>query len=264
MGWGIKKKSALLTSAAILAALALATIAQAGLSQTGTLQVSFEGQIIPTTLPRKGPAPVSVQMSGSIKTTDKSAPPRLERISLQINRNGSLSATGLGRCPLAKIETGTGASAKAACGKEMIGHGNVTSRIALPDQEPFLSVGGMEAFNGAYHGHPAIFAQVVSGPPLPLTYVIVFEVKKSQGRFGTALDAMIPPIASGYGQISSFYMTLARKFTFHGHQESYASADCPAPKGINEVGFALAKATYDFAGGITTSNELNKTCKVRG
>ncbi len=202
MGRGIakQKKTLAATASVLIALLGFASLAQAGLSQTGNLQVSFEGQIIPTTLPRKGPAPVSVQMSGSIKTTDKSAPPRLERISLQINRNGSLSPTGLGRCPLAKIETGTGASAKAACGSEMIGHGNVTSRIALPDQEPFLSVGGMEAFNGAYHGHPAIFAQVVSGPPLPLTYVIVFAVRKSHGTFGTALDATIPPIASGYAQ----------------------------------------------------------------
>ncbi len=245
-------------------ALALATGAQAGLSQKGALQVSFEGQIIPTALPRSSPAPVSVQMSGSIKTTDKSVPPRLERISLQINSHGALSSKGLSSCPLARIETGTGASAKAACGSEMVGHGNVTSRIALPAQEPFLSVGGMEAFNGTYHGHPAILAQVVSGPPLPLTYVIVFEVKKTHGAFGTALDATIPPIASGYGQISSFYMTLARKFSFHGHPASYATASCPAPKGINEVGFKLAKATYEFAGAITTSNELQKTCKVRG
>ena len=244
--------------------LALAAIAQAGLSQSGHLQVSFEGGIRPSTLPRSDPSPVTVEMSGSIKTTDKSVPPRLERISLQINSHGALSPKGLPTCNLAAISTGTGASAKRLCGPALIGHGNVTSRIAFPSQEPFLSIGGMQAFNGTYKGRPAIFAQVSSQTPLSLTYVIVFEVKKTHGTYGTALNATLPPIASGYGEISSFYMTLGRKFSAHGHSASYASADCPAPKGISEVGFNLAKATYEFEGGVKMSNELNKTCKVRG
>ncbi len=264
MGQGKTKKTALLAGVAVLAALILAAAAQAGLSQKGVLQVSFGGEIRPSTLPRTDPAPVTVGMNGSIKTTDKSVPPRLARIKLDINSHGRLSAKGLPTCPLAKISTGTGATAKRICGSSLIGHGNVTSRIAFPSQEPFLSIGGMEAFNGTYKGHPAIFAQVSSQKPLSLTYVIVFEVKKTHGTYGTALDATLPPIASGYGEISSFYMTLGRKFSSHGHSESYASADCPAPKGIREVNFELAKATYEFEGGITMENELNKQCKAKG
>lgn len=261
---GLTQKTTLAATAALLSALLCAGIAQAGLSQKGTLVVSFEGGVFPSTLPRTNPAPVQVQMSGSIKTTDKSIPPRLERISLDINRFGSLSSKGLPTCPLAKISTGTSASAKAACGPSLIGHGNVTSRVAFPSQEPFLSNGGMEAFNGTIHGRPAIFAQVSSSAPLALTYVIIFEVKKTHGTFGTALDATIPSIASGYGQITSFFMTLGRKFTSHGHSGSYASAKCAAPNGVKEVGFALAKATYGFAGGITMSNELHNKCKAKG
>jgi hypothetical protein len=267
MGRGIaKQRKTLAAAASVLLALLVGTaIAQAGgVSQKGDLQVSFEGGIRPSTLPRSKPSPVTVEMSGSIKTTDKSVPPRLNRISLQINSHGHLSSKGLPTCNLAAISTGTGSTAKRVCGGALIGHGNVTSRIAFPSQEPFLSIGGMLAFNGTYHGRPAIFAQVSSQTPLSLTYVIVFEVKKTHGTFGTALDATLPPIASGYGEISSFYMTLGRKFSSHGHSESYASADCPAPKGINQVGFNLAKATYEFEGGVTMSNELNKTCKAKG
>jgi hypothetical protein len=258
------KKAALLFSVAILAALLLASLAQAGLSQKGVIQVSFGGELSPQTLPRQGSAPVTVGMNGSIRTTDKSVPPRLERISLDINSHGHLSAKGLKTCNLAQISTGTGATAKAVCGAALIGHGNVTSRIAFPSQEPFLSIGGMEAFNGKVHGRPAIFAQVSSQKPLSLTYVIVFEVKKTHGRYGTALVATLPPIASGYGEISSFYMTLGRKFSSHGHSESYASANCPAPSGVREAGFDLAKATYEFEGGISMENELSKQCKAKG
>ncbi len=264
MRQGTKKKTALAASAALLAVLVLAAAAQAGLSQKGDLQVSFNGGIRPSTLPRSRQAPVTVEMNGSIKTTDKSVPPRLQRISLEINGHGRLSSKGLPTCNLASISTGTGATAKRVCGPALIGHGNVTSRIAFPSQEPFLSIGGMLAFNGTYKGRPAIFAQVSSQAPLSLTYVIVFQVKKAHGTFGTALDATLPPIASGYGEISSFFMTLGRRYTVHGHAESYASANCPAPKGVNQVGFDLAKATYEFEGGVKMSNELNKTCKVRG
>ena len=266
MGQGKTKQKLTLaaTASVLLAFLVLTAIAQAGISQKGDLQVSFEGGIRPSTLPRSKPSPVTVEMSGSIKTTDKSVPPRLERISLQINSHGKLSSKGLPTCNLAAISTGTGATAKRVCGGALIGHGNVTSRIAFPSQEPFLSIGGMLAFNGTYKGRPAIFAQVSSQTPLSLTYVIVFEVKKTHGTYGTALDATLPPIASGYGEISSFYMTLGRKFSSHGHNESYASADCPAPSGIREVIFKLAKATYEFEGGVKMENELNKQCKAKG
>ena len=76
MRQGITKKTALLlTSAAVAAALALAAIAQAGPVQQGDLVVYFGGGISPSTLPRSKPAPVSVEMNGSVKTTDKSVPP---------------------------------------------------------------------------------------------------------------------------------------------------------------------------------------------
>ena len=250
---------------AIALALIGATLAQAGgLTKKGVVEVSFEGSLLPSTLPRSKPAPVSVQMNGAVKTTDRSAPPRLERISLDINRHGILSAAGLPGCPLAKISTGSGEEARAACGRSMIGHGNVTTRVELPGQEPFDSVGGMLAFNGTYHGRPAIFAQVASGPPLALTYVIVFEVKKTHGTFGTSLTATLPPIASGYGSVSSFYLTLSRTFTHNGQKRSYVSAACPAPAGFPGAPFTLAKATYEFQGGLKMSNELTKQCKVRG
>ena len=51
----------------------------------------------------------------------------------------------------------------------------------------------MEAFNGTYKHRPAIFAQVSSQTPLSLTYVIVFEVKKTHGRYGTALTPPCRP-----------------------------------------------------------------------
>ena len=200
MGQGKTKKTALLAGVAVLAALILSAIAQAGPVQQGDLLVYFGGEIRPSTLPRTDPAPVTVEMNGSIKTTDKSVPPRLARIKLDINSHGRLSAKGLPTCPLAKISTGTGATAKRICGSSLIGHGNVTSRIAFPSQEPFLFDTAAWRPSTAPIRAPGVFAQVSSQKPLSLTYVIVFEVKKTHGTYGTALDATLPPIASGYGE----------------------------------------------------------------
>ncbi|HEY5051898.1 MAG TPA: hypothetical protein VII45_00640 [Solirubrobacterales bacterium] len=249
--------------AATAALLALGASAGAEQAQKGNLLVSFNGGIAPQKLPRTEAAPVSVQMGGKIKTTDRSAPPKLEQIILAINSNGKIQTKGLPSCSLTKLESISAAAAKQTCASSLIGHGNVTSRVTLPGQGAFASNGTLEAFNGAYKGHTAVFAQVESGPPLPLTYVIVFEVAKAKGTFGTELTGTLPEIASEYGYISAFNLSLGATYTSHGKKLSYASASCPAPKGFPGASFPFAKASYVFAGGTTLSSKLVRNCKVR-
>jgi len=250
--------------AAALTLLALGAIASAEQTQKGNLIASFHGGIAPLKLPRSEPAPVTVQMGGKIKTTDKSTPPKLERIVLEINSNGKISNKGLPSCSLGTLESVSAATAKNSCGKALIGHGNVTSRVSLPGQGAFASNGSLLAFNGIYKGHTAVLAQVESGPPLPLTYVIVFEVKKSKGTFGTQLVGTLPEIASEYGYISAFDLSLGASYTYKGKKLSYASASCPAPSGFTQAVFPFAKASYEFAGGVSLSSKLVRNCKVRG
>ena len=257
-------KTAALLIAAALALLGLASLAQAEQAQDGNLQVAFHGNIAPLRLPRHGMAPVSVLMGGKVKTTDKSTPPKLETIILDINRHGRLQADGLPRCPLAKLNSISSNGARKACGGALVGHGNVTSRITLPGQGTFSTNGPLLAFNGRYHGHTAIFAQVATGAPLPLTYVIVFEVRKAAGKFGTSLIGTLPPIASEYGYISAFDLALSRRYSSHGEKLSYAEAGCPAPNGFSEATFPFARASYIFADGRKLSSVLNRQCKVRG
>jgi hypothetical protein len=173
------KKAAFAAAVAVVAvgALALAPTSQAIRVLKGNVVVIFEGTISPSKLPRTGTAPVGVQMGGKIKTTDGTAPPKLERIILEINRHGQLQTKGLPNCSLGKLRSISSQGAKRACGDSLIGSGSVTSRVSLPGQGAFASIGKLQAFNGRHNGHTAIFAQVASGAPLPLTYVIVFEVK---------------------------------------------------------------------------------------
>ena len=259
-----KTAIAVATAAAVAAAMALSAMASAEIVQKGTLQVSFDGGIAPVRLPRTEPAPVTVQTDGKVKTTDKSTPPKLERILLAINANGQIQTKGLATCSLAKLESVTAASAAKSCAGALIGHGNVTSRVSLPGQGAFASNGELSAYNGVVKGRPAVLAQVESGAPLPLTYVIVFEVKKAKGTFGTELVGTLPPIASEYGYISAFDLSLGRTYTYKGEKLSYASASCPAPKGFPGASFPFARASYEFAGGETLTSTIVRECKVRG
>lgn len=94
--------------------------------------------------------------------------------------------------------------------------------------------------------------------------MIVFEVKKTKGTFGTELVGTLPAIASEYGYISAFDLSLGRTYSYKGEKLGYASASCPAPEGFPGATFPFAKAAYEFAGGVTVKSTLVRECKVRG
>jgi hypothetical protein len=259
-----RKSAATAAAIACLSALALAATSSGEVVRDGNLQGSFSGGISPLKLPRTELAPVTVQMGGKISTLDRTVPPKLERIVLAINSHGQIQNKGLATCSLGKLNSVTAAQAKKSCGDALVGHGNVTSRVSLPGQGAFASNADLLAFNGKLHGKPAVLAQVSSGAPLPLTYVIAFEVKKAGGTFGTQLVASLPPIASEYGYISAFSLSLSRQYESHGKKLSFASASCPAPKGFPGAPFPFVKASYEFADGRDLGATLNRECKVKG
>jgi len=260
-GSRIPKLAVLVTLAGLLAG-ASAALAANVVKEKG-LVVTFNGGISPRKLPRAGTAPVGVQMGGRIKSTDKADQPILERIILDINREGKIQTRGLQRCPLGKLKNASQAGARRSCADALVGKGSVTSRVSLPEQPAFASTGSMLAFNGRFKGHDAVFAQVSSGAPLPLTYVIVFVVKKTHGTFGTTMVGTLPEIASSYGYITAFNLSLRRTYRFHGKRLSYASATCPAPKGFPSAQFPLAKVGYEFEDGRKVSATLIRECRVR-
>lgn len=256
-------KLAVLAAAGLIVGL-LASASSQAVQRVGDITVTFNGGISPRKLPRSGTAPVGVQMGGKIRTANRSEPPILQRIVLDINRNGVIQTRGLGYCSLGKLRNATQAGARRSCGHALVGKGSVTSRVSLPDQGAFASNGSMLAFNGLYRGRPAVFAQVSSGAPLPLTYVIVFQVSKGKGTFGTKLVGTMPQIASSYGYITAFNLSLRRTYRFRGRKLSYASAGCPAPEGFKSANFPLARVAYEFAGGTNVRETLVRECRVRG
>jgi hypothetical protein len=257
------RKGGFLAAVAALTVLGV-SMANADIVQEGNIRISFHGNIAPQKLPRKGVAPVSVQIGAKIKTVDGEKPPRLSQITLDINSHGVIDNTGLPTCPYGKLRNASAASARKVCGDAEVGHGNVTTRIGFPGQGEFAAPGPLIAFNAREKGKQAIFAYVNASGKFSTTFVIKFLVKKTHGTYGTSLVADVPPIASGSGYISAFDLSLKRRYSLRGQKHSYVSASCPLPPEVNTASFPLVRSTYGFEDGTKVVSILNKECRARG
>lgn len=231
-------------------------------TQHNGIRLSLSGSLDPTRLPRQGSAPVAVSISGRIAPTSETTLPQLRRIAIAINRFGRLDTSGLPQCRIPRIQPATSAEALAACRGARIGHGHFSADVRLPEASPFPSEGKILAFNGRWHGRPAILAQIYGIDPAPTSYVLPFAIRRSRGTFGTVLEAQLPPITGSWGFVTGVSLELGRSFRSHGRVHSYLAAGCPAPAGLTVAPFPLTRASFDFAGGTRLVSTLTRTCTV--
>jgi hypothetical protein len=246
-----------------LVVLAAAAAARGEIVQKGSLRATFLGSFSPKRLPREGAAGISVGVGGRVSTTDGSSPPQLRKITIEINRNGHFDYAGLPSCQLDQIQPSTNQGALASCRHALVGEGKFSAEVKLPQQAPFPSAGKVLAFNGRDHGQPVIFAHVYGTEPIPTSYTLIMQLRRSKGIFGTKLTVSLPDVTTNVGFVTGIEMTLQRNFTYRGKRHSYLSAGCPAPKGFPGAVFPLARTSFAFAGGTTLSSVLSRTCKAK-
>ena len=246
-------------------ALLACSAATAEVSQRDGVRVKVSGSMSPTALPRHGSAPLAVSVAGKISPTRPGALPKLTEIRIEVNRHGKLDLRGIPLCRLGHINPSTTAEALQSCGSSQIGEGHFSADVRLPNQSPFPSEGKVLAFNGRLRGKPAIFAHIYGTKPVPTSYVLPFSVTtKHKGTFGTTLEASLPNVTGEWGYVTGLSLNLNRSFSVHGKRHGYLSASCPAPNGFNQAAFPLARTSFLFAGGVSVSSTLNRTCRVRG
>jgi len=229
--------------------------ASAEVSQKQGVRVTVQGAMAPTKLPRTGTAPISVSVSGEISTLKANALPQLKAMQIAINQAGILDLKGIPHCRINHINPSTTQQAEAICGNALIGEGDFSANVVLPEQSPFPSKGKLLAFNGSIGRQPAIFAHVYGTEPLSTSYVFAFRVTRQKGTFGTVLAASFPKATGDWGYITGISLKLNKKFL---------RAGCPAPKGFSKVVFPLVKAGFDFAGGLKLENTLTRSCEAKG
>jgi hypothetical protein len=250
--------------AAVLCAGAV-TLAQADVIQRGNARVKFDGELLPLTLPRHGSAPVSVSVGTKIEGVAGKPAPQLRQIRIAINRNGHLNTAGLPVCELEQIQPSTTEDALRACGDSLVGEGYFSAKVLVKGQSRFPSAGKMYAFNARVNGRPGILGHVYGLKPVPSSFTIPFELHpKKGGTYGLLLTTNFPGVTTENGYITGLSLRLNREFSYRGKRQSYLSAGCPAPEGVNRALFKFAHADFFFRGGKTISSTITRSCKPRG
>jgi len=258
----MRRRTAVALLVAVAPLAAAATIAQAELTQHGDLFVTFAGGISPTALPRHTLAPISVSISGTVRTPPGTKPPPLRQMQIALNRAGHLETTGLPICHATQIEGTSSAQALRACRDALVGTGSYSAQASFPEKSTFPTQGHILAFNALSEGRPAILAHIYGTNPVPSTSVITFYIQHPAGAYGTRLIDNLPPSLNHYGYVKRIALTLHRTYTYRGALHSYLSAACAAPRGISIAPFPFAHASMSFEGGVTLASTLVRTCTV--
>jgi hypothetical protein len=253
---------AVLTAISV-AALVYPAFGPAEVTQKRNVRLKVLGQMVPTKLPRHGAEPVAVSVAAHITPTKRGKVPKLTRITIDLNRYGRIDSRGIPLCRLGHINPSTTREALLACGRSLIGEGRFTSKVRIPDQSPFPSIGKVLAFNGRLRGKPTIFAHIFGRKPVPTSYVLPFSIRHSKGTYGTILEASLPQVTGEWGYVTGISLNLDRDPRKPGQRGGYVKAGCPAPSGVHVAAFPLARTTFSFEGGLDLSSTLNRSCTAR-
>jgi hypothetical protein len=248
----------------VAAALAIGVgTAGAELAQDENVIVAVNGGISPKVLPRDHRAPVAVNLSGRVLTSDGSPIPRVNWIRLELAYRGQMFRHGLAVCSQVRLDSTDNHQAMEACGEALVGRGKLYAEIFVPNQEPFGVHAHLLAFNGqTKKGRPAVLVHAYTSNP-PVSFIIPFTVHHRKGAFRTVLVTTIRRSVGPWPHVANFRIKVGRSFDYHGHKRSYLSASCPLPAGFTSGPLSFVRATYTFAGGAQVTKESVRSCRAR-
>src|SRR6201747_380558 len=154
----------------VVACLLGASLAQAELGQDGNVRISFSGDSSPRSLPRDHLAPVTIDVKGSIGTTDGTHPPAVRRIEIAINRHGLLSTQGLPACSGPLLQSTSTETALERCRPALVGRGHFGANVEFPNADPVLATGALLAFYRQSNGKQALLLHLYTTTPVRATF----------------------------------------------------------------------------------------------
>lgn len=243
---------------AVVAVLAIVATAAAIRIEAGNIVVTADGGFTPTTLPKKGFAPIKLHGFGKIDTKDGSPPPILETVTLYFDKHGAVETRGLPFCTPGKLAATTTGQARKLCPGSIVGKGFGKAVVIFPEQGPIPASSPITLFNARpKHGNPVLLAHAHLTVPGPTTFVVPIEIQKvSKGRYGFKTVAKIPKIAGGFGIPLYARLTVGREWKYKGKTLSFANAGCPD-------GRLQAEGQFRFKDGTFLKGSVFKACKGR-
>jgi hypothetical protein len=254
------RKYLMLTMAlAALIAVSVAGIASAGNKpetvKVGNLEFTFNGGFSPSKLPKNKLAPIALTASGKIATLNGEHPPALKEVLVETDKNGAVTTVGYPKCTSGKLQSQDTKHAEAICKTAIIGKGTTNVEIKFPEQNPIPVSSKLLVFNGGTAGGvTTFFIHAYITVPTPAAIVTTVKIKKiHKGRYGLESIASIPKIAGGSGSVTSFSLTINKKYTYKGKKMSVLTAKCPDGK-------LQAHATAILADGTKAATTIVRTC----
>lgn len=222
----------------------------------GDLEFEGDGVFSPAVLPKNELAPISLNISGSIRKIGGGHPPAIKEALVETDRNGSVDVTGYPVCRSGQLQSQNTANAKAICGPALIGQGKTEVGIFFDDQGKEIPVkSDLLMFNGGVKGGvTTLFVHAYITVPVPAAIVTTVKIKKiNKGRYGLLSIASIPKIAGGSGSVKSFNLKIDKKFTYKGKKHSVLNLKCPD-------GRVQARVEAVFDDGTRAKIEVVKPC----
>jgi hypothetical protein len=215
--------------------------------RAGNLDLTFNGGFTPKVLSKTKLTPISLNVSGKLRTVDGTHPPALQEFNVETDKNGAIEVKGLPKCTAAKLQSQDTKHAEDICRTAIIGSGQAKAEIQFPEQAPIPATTKIIAFNGGFSGGTTtLYIHAYLTVPTPAAIVTTVKVKKiHNGRFGLKAVSTIPKIAGGSGSVTDFNLTINKK--------GVLLAKCPDGK-------LQARGEAKFSDGTVAKAEVVRTC----
>jgi hypothetical protein len=213
-----------------------ATLTGPGMSATVTASVS------PSSLPKRGSAPVSLSVKGTI-TADAAQAGPITALTIQLDRQLAVDGADLPTCKVSDLTGATVTAARQKCKAALVGSGTVTQRVFYPETPPVDVRGSVLFFNG--------------GASRILTYTFLPEPLGPAGIVGAGpakggrLEATFP---KGWGTTVAFAFRFGKAWRQDGQKVGYLSGRC-ATGGLRN------RVTIDAVRGSTAPVALTQNCQ---
>jgi hypothetical protein len=264
--------------AAAFAAAALGAVLAAA-AALGAIELSIpppnaSGSLTPIAYPRSHPAPARLRFGFGSPARDGTVP-ELAAISVSLAHRVSLDTAGIPSCSRHDVLESY-EDPKPVCPRSLVGTGSVTAEITPREGAPVLISGHLRALYSDSSGFRQILAEVTTGEPLPLVYVIPFEVEQAESPGVTRLVVRRPAmhrlpgiykegvrLEGAYSRISSFEMSLHRVAGHGSRRHSFVNADCPLPPKSSRGQLPLLRIDLSYERYDSASGAVESTCRAR-
>lgn len=136
-------------------------------------------------------ANIVLSASGKISTKDGTHPPALTETIVETDKNGAINVKGIPVCKSGQLQSRDTKAAEAACGKSIIGTGNMTVEVQFPESKPIDVDSKLLVINGGTSGGTTtLFIHAYFSAPVTGAIVTTLKINK-KGRRTTAVGCPV-------------------------------------------------------------------------